>query len=63
MDLTDDQIAACALAGLELLEKELPMSRTLRRQIGLLELVLQSLATGTHKTVEVENQAADPSAT
>lgn len=41
-----EAIADAAAAGIELLEGEIPMSRSMRRRIGLLEMVLQQIATG-----------------
>ena len=44
--ISPEQVADAAAAGLELFDKEIPMSRTMRRRISLLELVLNQIASG-----------------
>ena len=45
-ELSAEAVRDAALAGLELLEQAIPMTRTMRLRIQVLEGLLQQLATG-----------------
>lgn len=60
-DVPPEAIQDAALAGLELLEQAIPMTRTMRRRIAVLEPLLQQLATGD-RVLAVPATADDSSA-